>query len=123
MSRPDCLDIIVTFVFGSMFECHPKLKLACVEADVGTVPHFMYRMGHAWERHRCYAAFQDGWLAFKKNDLCNVCRLMWANNFLALLLAERTGRLLAGQTAYMTKAERDLARRYNVPELYGRERP
>jgi len=45
-----CLGIIGTFFFGSMFECHPKLELACAAADVGSVPHFMYRMDHAWER-------------------------------------------------------------------------
>lgn len=56
----DCLGIIGTFFFGGNFECHPKLKLACAAADVGSVPHFMYRMDHAWERHRCYAAGRLG---------------------------------------------------------------
>jgi len=46
----DCLGIIGTFFFGGMFECHPKLELACAAADVGSVPHFMYRMDRAWER-------------------------------------------------------------------------
>ena len=31
----DCLGIIGTFFFGGMFECHPKLELACAAADVG----------------------------------------------------------------------------------------
>ena len=47
-----CQDIIGMFVLGGVFERHPKLKLVCVEADAGWVPHFMYRMDHAWERHR-----------------------------------------------------------------------
>ena len=83
-----------------MFERHPKLKLVCVEADAGWVPHFMYRMDHACERHRywltggpltqlpseyfrehVYTTFQDDWVAFQVKDLCNIRRLMWANDF------------------------------------------
>ena len=47
-----CQDIIGTFIFGGVFERHPRLRLVCVEADAGWVPHFMYRMDHAYERHR-----------------------------------------------------------------------
>ena len=39
-------------VFGGVFERHPDLKVVCVEADAGWVPHFMYRMDHAYKRHR-----------------------------------------------------------------------
>ena len=45
-------DIIGTFIFGGVFERHPKLKIVCVEADAGWAPHFMYRMDHAFDRHR-----------------------------------------------------------------------
>jgi uncharacterized protein len=60
----------------------------------------MYRMDHAFERHRfwlpadqlskmpsdyfrenIYVTFQDDWVAFKVIDLCNPRRLMWANDF------------------------------------------
>ncbi|MDO8431158.1 MAG: amidohydrolase family protein, partial [Candidatus Binatus sp.] len=47
-----CQDIIGTFVLGGVFERHPKLKVVCVEADAGWVPHYMYRMDHAYDRHR-----------------------------------------------------------------------
>src|SRR5499427_2833524 len=47
-----CQDIIGLFILGGVFERHPRLKLVCVEADAGWVPHYMYRMDHAWERHR-----------------------------------------------------------------------
>ena len=30
----------------------PTLRVVCVEADAGWVPHFMYRMDHAYKRHR-----------------------------------------------------------------------
>ena len=96
-----CQDIIGTFVFGGVFERHPRLKLVCVEADAGWVPHFMYRMDHAFKRHRnwlppgqtlsklpseyfaegIYTTFQDDWVAFKSVDMMNWRRLMWANDF------------------------------------------
>ena len=95
-----CQDIIGLFVFSGVFARHPKLRLVCVEADAGWVPHFMYRMDHAWKRHRywltggpltrmpseyfrehVYTTFQDDWVAFQVKDLCNVRRLMWANDF------------------------------------------
>ncbi len=63
----------------------PELKVVCVEADAGWVPHYMYRMDHAYKRHRywlapgvnlerlpseyfaenIYITFQDDWVAFK----------------------------------------------------------
>ena len=39
-------------VLGGVFERHPKLRVVCVEADAGWVPHYMYRMDHAYKRHR-----------------------------------------------------------------------
>src|SRR5205085_2704715 len=36
-----CQDIIGMFIFGRVFERHPELRLVCVEADAGWVPHFM----------------------------------------------------------------------------------
>jgi predicted TIM-barrel fold metal-dependent hydrolase len=85
-----------------VFERHPRLKVVCVEADAGWVPHYMYRLDHAWKRHRnwlpagatpltklpseyfaehIYVTFQDDWVAFKSVDMLNWRRLMWANDF------------------------------------------
>jgi len=47
-----CQDLVGMFVLGGVFERHPRLRLVCVEADAGWVPHFMYRMDHAYDRHR-----------------------------------------------------------------------
>ena len=47
-----CQDIMGMLVLGGVFERHPDLKVVCVEADAGWVPHFMYRMDHAYKRHR-----------------------------------------------------------------------
>ena len=95
-----CQDIMGTFVFGGVFERHPKLKVVCAEADAGWVPHFVYRMDHAYKRHRfwmkcppleklpseyflnnIYLTFQDDWTAFKYREDMNPRRLMWASDF------------------------------------------
>jgi predicted TIM-barrel fold metal-dependent hydrolase len=96
-----CQDIMGTLVLGGVFERHPKLRIVCVEADAGWVPHYMYRMDHAYKRHRnwlpagqalsklpseyfaecIYTTFQDDWVAFKNVDNLNWRRLMWANDF------------------------------------------
>ena len=96
-----CQDIIGMLILGGVFERHPKLKVVCVEADAGWVPHYMYRMDHAYKRHRywlpagqelsklpseyfrehIYTTFQDDFVAFKTADQMNWRRLMWANDF------------------------------------------
>jgi predicted TIM-barrel fold metal-dependent hydrolase len=94
-------DILGTLIFGGVFERYPELKVVCVEADAGWVPHYMYRMDHAYKRHRnwlgrgvslsrlpseyfadnIYTTFQDDWVAFKMANDMNWRRLMWANDF------------------------------------------
>jgi predicted TIM-barrel fold metal-dependent hydrolase len=94
-----CQDVIGTLIFGGVFERHPELRVVCVEADAGWVPHWMYRADHAFERHRnwltadalsrlpsayfrdnVYVTFQDDSVAFQVTGLCNHERLMWAND-------------------------------------------
>jgi len=132
-------DVIGTLIFSGVFERHPALKVVCVEADAGWVPHFMYRMDHAFKRHRhwltagalsrlpseyfrdnVYTTFQDDWVAFQVADLLNVERLMWANDFphsdstwpwSRQMLEEHTGEL--------TEHERRRILHDNVVELYG----
>jgi len=94
-----CQDIIAMLVLGAVFERHPGLRVVCVEADAGWAPHFMYRMDHAYKRHRAwltakvdrlpsayfrehiYMTFQDDFVAFQNVDQMNWRRLMWANDF------------------------------------------
>jgi uncharacterized protein len=133
-----CQDIIGTFVFGGVFERHPKLKLVCVEADAGWVPHFMYRMDHAYDRHRywlpsgtlsrkpsdyfrenVYTTFQDDWSAFQVKDFCNIRRLLWANDFPhSDSTWPHSQELLAKHAAHLTDEERRLILHDNVAELY-----
>lgn len=133
-------DIMGTFIFGGVFERNPALKIVCVEADAGWVPHYMYRMDHAYDRHRywlkpgqtlskkpseyfsehIYTTFQDDWVAFRMKDLCNPRRLMWANDFPH---SDSTWpwsqELLAKHTAHLTQEEKDWILHDNVAELYG----
>ncbi len=94
-------DIMGTLILGGVFERHPDLRVVCVEADAGWVPHYMYRMDHAYKRHHnwlpagqklsrlpseyfadcIYTTFQDDWVAFKSVNMMNWKRLLWANDF------------------------------------------
>ena len=96
-----CQDIMAMLVLGGVFERHPDLRVVCVEADAGWAPHFMYRMDHAYNRHRfwlpagqhlsklpseyfadnIYVTFQDDWTAFRFADAMDWHRLLWANDF------------------------------------------
>jgi len=128
-----------TFIFGGIFDRFPGLKVACVEADAGWVPHYMYRMDHAHKRHRywtkapplkcmpseyfrenIYVTFQDDWVAFRMKDMCNVRRLMWANDFPH---SDSTWPLsqtmLEQHTKDLSEHERNWICHDNVAELYG----
>jgi predicted TIM-barrel fold metal-dependent hydrolase len=110
-----------------------------VEADAGWVPHYMYRMDHAYDRHRywlpagtltrmpseyfrenVYTTFQDDWVAFQVKDLCNIRRLLWANDFPhSDSTWPRSQELLDKHAAHLSVAERNLLVHDNVSELYG----
>jgi uncharacterized protein len=133
-----CQDIMGTFILGAVFERHPKLKLVCVEADAGWVPHYMYRMDHAFDRHRywltagalskmpseyfrehIYVTFQDDWVAFKMKDLCNIRRLMWANDFPhSDSTWPNSQALLKQHASHLSEEEKNFVLHDNVAELY-----
>jgi len=133
-----CQDILGTFIFGGVFERHPRLRVVSVEADAGWVPHYMYRMDHAYSRHRywlpsgtltkmpseyfrehVYTTFQDDWTAFQVKDLCNIRRLLWANDFPhSDSTWPESQAVLARHAAALTDSERDLVLHDNVAELY-----
>jgi predicted TIM-barrel fold metal-dependent hydrolase len=137
-----CQDIMGTLVLGGVFERHPALKIVCVEADAGWVPHYMYRMDHAYKRHRnwlpagqtlsklpseyfrenIYTTFQDDWVAFRVADLMNWHRLMWANDFPH---SDSTWpwsqEMLAEHTRHLTAEQKQAILCGNVAELYGIE--
>ncbi len=134
-------DIIGMFIFGHVFERHPKLKLVCIEADAGWVPHYMYRMDHMYNRHRywmkceemsrlpseyfrenVYLTFQDDWTAFQFHEHMNTDRLMWANDFPhSDATWPNSQELLAEHAKDVPEATRARILRENVAELYGLE--
>jgi uncharacterized protein len=93
-------DILGVFIFGGVFDRHPDLKVVCVEADAGWVPHYVYRMDHAYERFapwlestklskppseffykNVYLTFQDDKAAFDSVDQLNSKNLLWASDY------------------------------------------
>src|SRR5271156_4017545 len=131
-------DIIGMLILSGVFERHPQIKVVGVEADAGWVPHYMYRMDHAYDRHRywltagtiskmpseyfrenIYLTFQDDWVAFKMKDLCNYRRLMWANDFPH---SDSTWpwsqEILAEHTKGLSQQEKDAILHDNVADLY-----
>ncbi|MBV1906348.1 MAG: amidohydrolase [Pseudomonadales bacterium] len=133
-----CQDIMGMLIFSGVFERNPDLKICCVEADAGWVPHYMYRMDHAYKRHRywmkgqnleklpseyfkenIYITFQDDWVAFQVIDMLNPKRLMWANDFPH---SDSTWpwskELLAKHTVHLTSEQKDDVLHNNVADLY-----
>ena len=134
-----CQDVMAMLVLGGVFERHPNLKVVCAEADAGWVPHFMYRMDHAYKRHRfwlppgqelsklpseyfaenIYTTFQDDWSAFRQVDDMNWRRLMWANDFPH---SDSTWpwsqEMLAEHTKDLTDEQKTAILSSNVAELY-----
>jgi predicted TIM-barrel fold metal-dependent hydrolase len=128
-----------TLIYGGVFQRHPDLKVVCVEADAGWVPHYMYRMDHAWKRHRnwmapgvklqrlpseylaepIYITFQDDWTAFRLAEQMNWRRLMWANDFPH---SDSTWpwsqEMLAEHTAHLTDEMTQAILSGNVSDLY-----
>ena len=135
-------DVIAMFVLGGVFERVPELKITCTEADAGWIPHFMYRMDHAFKRHGRWLEHgersrlpseycrdnvrltsQDDWVAFK------MCRLdesidmsqmlMWANDFPH---SDSTWpwsqEMLDEHTASLTSTEKRAILHDNVASLY-----
>ena len=131
-------DIMSMFVNSGVFMRNPKLKIVCVEADAGWVPHFVYRLDHTYNRHRfrlrgaeldkmpseyflenIYLTFQDDIVAFTMMDSMNPRRIMWANDFPH---SDSTWpwsqELLQKYVAPLPQAQQDMLLHDNVSELY-----
>ena len=131
-------DIMSMFVFDGVFMRHPKLKVVCVEADAGWAAHYMYRMDHAYKRHRfwsrgkeleklpsdyfrehIYLTFQDDYTAFENLKRMNIERLCWANDYPhSDSTWPHSQEVLKEQTAGLTDAQKDLVLHDNIAALY-----
>lgn len=134
-------DLLAMFVFGGVFERHPRLRLICAEADAGWAPHFTYRMDYAYKHHRhhikteplsrppseyfhqnVYLTFQDDLMAFKLRQFSNVRRLMWANDFPHFDSTwPRSHEVIQEHTAGMSEEEKNFVLHDNLAECYGLE--
>ncbi len=93
-------NIVMVMVLGGVFDRHPNLRVVCVEADAGCVPHFKFRLDHAYERHRhhlsttelqrmpgeymdekVYVTFQDDYSVKHVSGGLEMSRVMWATDF------------------------------------------
>lgn len=131
-------ELMSMFVFDGVFMRHPRLRIVSAEADGGWIPHFMYRMDHAYNRHRhwmrgreldrspseyfrehIHFTFQDDFTAFKFKDDMNIERMMWANDFPHSDSTWPWSQdMLKVQLQHLTAAERDLILHDNVASLY-----
>lgn len=136
-------DVIGLLIFGSVFQRHPKLRVVCVEADAGWVPHFSMRLDRAYTEHRhhlpsddleklpseylfehMYFTFQDDPTAFMFADLMNWKRLLWANDFPhSDSTWPHSQALLAEQTKCVTAEQKQAILSRNVAGLYGIDIP
>jgi len=132
-------DIMGMLCFGGVFERHPDLQVVCVEADAGWVPHFTYRMDHAYHRHRFWmqtgaitrppseyfyenvsVTYQDDHAATATADDRVLRRVMWANDFPHSDSTWPWSQAVLGKLiGELTQEQRDWVLHDNVAELYG----
>lgn len=132
-------ELMSMFVFDGVFMRHPRLKIVSAEADGGWIPHFMYRMDHAYQRHRhwmrgrelertpseyfrehIYFTFQDDYTAFRFRNELNIERMMWANDFPHSDSTWPWSQdVLGSQLADLDDTERNLILHDNAASLYG----
>jgi len=91
---------LAVMVFGGVFERFPELRVVSAESDSGWLPHFLYRMDHAYEkyvemmldppplrpsdymRRQVWATFQDDPVGPANHAFFDAAdRLMWASDF------------------------------------------
>jgi predicted TIM-barrel fold metal-dependent hydrolase len=88
-----------SIIFGGVLERFPKLLIVSAENDVGWIPHYMFRLDHAYEkfnaltpkplpmkpsdyiRRQLYATFQDDPVGPAAYKLFGAANYMWASDF------------------------------------------
>jgi len=100
MSLPHEIQLtLADMVLGGVFERFPRLKIASAENDVSWIPHFMYRIDHAYDRLRHFEGvslqmmpseyikrqvwatfqFEDVWIDLRKRFASD--KLMWSSDY------------------------------------------
>ena len=132
-------NLMMLFTLGAVFERHPKLRVVCVESDVGWVPHFNFRMDHAWDRHRfwmeigaiqrkpseymnenVYFTFQDDYSVKHVLGALNLDHVLWASDFPhSDGTYPNSRRVIDEVTEGMTAEQRQAIIHDNAARLYG----
>jgi len=132
-------DIVLLFVFGGVFERHPKLKVVAVESDVSWLPHLMSRMDTVYPRYRhhestatlsmqpseyvarnIYVTMQDDYPVARMTDLLPMNRVLWANDYPHGDGIWPNSRTVLGKMAeHMSEEHMRMMVHDNVAELYG----
>ncbi len=100
MSLPHEIQLtIANMVYGGVFERFPNLKIVSAENDVSWLPHFMYRLDHAYDRLRHFEGvelkmmpseyvkrqvwatfqFEDVWIDLRKRYGDE--KIMWSSDY------------------------------------------
>ncbi|MFP8875730.1 MAG: amidohydrolase family protein [Myxococcota bacterium] len=90
---------LATLVFCGVLARFPKLRIVSAENDIGWLPHFIYRMDHAYNkfgnlwtddvplppseyvRRQVWATFQDDPVGPRTHDIFGAENYMWASDF------------------------------------------
>ena len=132
-------NIVMVMILGGVFDRHPDLRIVCVEADAGWVPHFKFRLDHAYERHRhhlsttelqrmpgeymdenVYVTFQDDYSVKYITGGLEMSRVMWATDFPhSDGTYPYTREVVEQVTEGLSSRDRDALLRDNAAALYG----
>jgi predicted TIM-barrel fold metal-dependent hydrolase len=132
-------DIVMLFVFGGVFERHPKLKIVAVESDVSWLPHMISRMDTVYPRYRfhektallskqpseyvadhVYLTMQDDYPVARMTDILPMKRVLWANDFPhGDAIWPRSREVLGVMSQHMSDEHMHMMVHDNVAELYG----
>jgi predicted TIM-barrel fold metal-dependent hydrolase len=90
---------LTTIVFGGVLQRFPELRIVSAENDTGWLPHYLYRMDHAFEKFRdllseplelrpseyirrqVWATFQDDPVGPRTWEIFGTHNYMWASDF------------------------------------------
>ncbi|MBV1876575.1 MAG: amidohydrolase [Pseudomonadales bacterium] len=125
-------DIMGVFVFGGVFERHPKLKMVIAEGDAGWVPHYMYRADHGAERlggqsslfskppshyvrDNVWFTFQDDQTAYQNPTMLDNNKLLWASDYPHTdSTYPNSQNILSEQMAHLTETQKNAVVHDNV---------
>ena len=130
-------DVMGVFLFGGVFETHPKLKMVVAEGDAGWIPHYKYRADHAIQRlgpavgckltrmpseyitENISFTFQDDLTAYTDQDVVDSGCLTWANDYPHTDASwPNSQKILDEQMGHLTEQQQSACVHDNVKKLF-----